>query len=48
MQRGLNADVEELGNRIKLIDILAMPVLVALFALLVSWRRRWLRADAGQ
>ncbi len=48
VQRGLNADVEELGNRIKLIDILAMPVLVALFALLVSWRRRWLRADAGQ
>jgi ABC-type uncharacterized transport system involved in gliding motility auxiliary subunit len=46
VQRGLNADIQKIGNRIKLVDILAVPVLVVLFALLLAWRRRVLRADA--
>jgi ABC-type uncharacterized transport system involved in gliding motility auxiliary subunit len=48
VQRGLNADIQQIGNRIKAIDILAVPVLVALLALAIGWRRRMLRADALQ
>jgi len=46
VQRGLNADIEDIVNRIKAIDILAIPLLVLVFALVVNWRRRVLRADA--
>jgi ABC-type uncharacterized transport system involved in gliding motility auxiliary subunit len=48
VQRGLNADIQQIGNRIKAIDILAVPVLVALLALAIGWRRRMLRAEALQ
>ena len=40
VQHQLNADIDALGARLKLIDILGMPLLVALAALLVAWRRR--------
>jgi ABC-type uncharacterized transport system involved in gliding motility auxiliary subunit len=48
VQRGLNADIQQIGNRIKALDILAVPLLVFAFALAVAWRRRILRADAQQ
>jgi ABC-type uncharacterized transport system involved in gliding motility auxiliary subunit len=46
VQHGLNADIQAIGNRIKAIDILAMPAFVVLVALLIGWRRRLQRADA--
>lgn len=45
VQHQLNADIEALGNRLKLINILGMPALVTLVALLVAWRR-WSRRRA--
>ena len=48
VQHRLNADIEALGTKLKLLNILGMPALVALAALLVAWRR-WARrrpADA--
>lgn len=45
VQHRLNADIEALGNRLKLINILGMPGLVVLLALLVAWRR-WSRRRA--
>ena len=45
VQHRLNADIEALGNRLKLINILGMPALVALVALLVGGRR-WARRRA--
>jgi len=45
VQHRLNADIEALGNRLKLINILGMPLLVMLVALGVAWRR-WSRRRA--
>lgn len=45
VQHRLNADIETLGDRLKLINILGMPALVVLAALLVAWRR-WARRRA--
>ena len=42
VQHRLNADIEALGMKLKLLNILGMPALVALAALLVGWRR-WAR-----
>jgi len=40
VRRDLDADIEALGNRVKMINIALMPVLVTLFALALAWRRR--------
>jgi len=40
VRRDLDADIEALGNRVKVINIALMPVLVTLFALGLAWRRR--------
>lgn len=40
VQHQLNADIDSLGNRLKIINILAMPTAVLLFAIALSWRRR--------
>lgn len=47
VQHRLNADIEALGDRLKLLNILAMPALVVLVALLVAWRRWSRRRTAG-
>lgn len=47
VQHRLNADIEALGDRLKLANILGMPALVVLLALLVSWRR-WSRRRAAE
>ncbi len=47
VQHRLNADIDALGNRLKLINILGMPALVVLVALLVAWRR-WSRRRAAE
>lgn len=47
VQHRLNADIDELGKRLKLINILGMPLLVVLVALLVAWRR-WSRRRAAE
>ncbi len=39
VQHQLDAEIDMLGNRIKLIDILLMPFLVMLFGLLYGWAR---------
>jgi hypothetical protein len=44
----LNADIETIGSRLKLLDILAMPALVVLAALVIAWRRRRQRRDNGR
>ena len=40
VRRDLDADIEALGNRVKVINIALMPFLVTLFALALAWRRR--------
>ncbi|GGA77409.1 hypothetical protein GCM10011521_14620 [Arenimonas soli] len=47
VQHRLNADIDALGDRLKLINILGMPALVVLVALLVAWRR-WSRRRAAE
>lgn len=47
VQHRLNADIDALGDRLKLLNILAMPALVVLVALLVAWRR-WSRRRAAE
>jgi len=42
VQHRLNADIEALGTRLKLVNILGMPLLVVLVSLGVAWRR-WSR-----
>ncbi len=42
VQHRLNADIETLGSRLKLLNILGMPMLVVGVALFVAWRR-WSR-----
>lgn len=46
VQHRLNADIEALGNQLKLVNILGMPLVVVLVALLVAWRR-WARRRAA-
>ena len=46
VQHRLNADIDALGMRLKLVNILGMPLLVVLVALLVAWRR-WQRRRAA-
>jgi ABC-type uncharacterized transport system involved in gliding motility auxiliary subunit len=46
VQHQLNADIDALGMRLKLVNILGMPLLVVLVALLVAWRR-WQRRRAA-
>lgn len=40
VRRELDRDIEQLGGRVKLINIVLMPLLVTAIALLVAWRRR--------
>ena len=46
MQHQLNADIEAIGARLKLIGILGMPLLVLLATIAVALRRRWRRRGA--
>ena len=39
VQRELNADIETLGMRLKLLNTLALPLLITLLSLLIAWRR---------
>jgi ABC-type uncharacterized transport system involved in gliding motility auxiliary subunit len=43
VQRELNVDIEKIGARLKLIDILGMPALVLLATVVIALRRRWRR-----
>ena len=45
VQHQLNADIDALGNRLKAINLLAMPLLVVLVAAFIGWRR-WSRRRA--
>jgi ABC-type uncharacterized transport system involved in gliding motility auxiliary subunit len=47
VQHRLNADIEALGTRLKLLNILGTPAVVALVALLVGWRR-WSRRRSAE
>lgn len=47
VQHQLNADIDSLGARLKLIAILGMPLLVTLAGLLLAWRRRARRGQSG-
>lgn len=40
VQHRLNADIETIGSRLKLLNILGMPALVVLAAGFIAWRRR--------
>ncbi len=40
VRRDLDRDIEALGTRVKMVNIILMPVLVTLFALWLAWRRR--------
>ena len=40
VQHQLDKDIEELGTRLKLINILLMPLLVCLFALIMFFMKR--------
>ena len=42
----LDADIQKLGTRLKLIDILGVPLLLTLLVIVIAWRRRAPR-DAG-
>ena len=46
VQHQLNADIDTLGTRLKIINLLAMPLLVVLLAALIGWRR-WARRRAA-
>jgi ABC-type uncharacterized transport system involved in gliding motility auxiliary subunit len=47
VQLELNSEIETIGTRLKLVNILAVPVLVLLFALLIALRRYLQRRDAA-
>lgn len=47
VQHRLNARIDTLGNQLKLINILGMPLLVVLVALPLAWRRRRSRQESG-
>ncbi len=46
VQHQLNARIEGLGKRLKLINILGIPALVAIFGFAMAWRRRQVRRHA--
>ena len=46
VQHQLNAEIQAIGSWIKLLNILAMPLMVLLVALFLAWRQRNLRRDA--
>lgn len=46
VQRGLDADIQAIGTRLRLLDILAMPALVLALALLIALRRHVRRQEA--
>jgi len=46
VRRQLDAEIESLGTRLKVVNILLMPVLVTIAALAFAWRR-WLRHHAN-
>jgi len=48
VQHQLNADIEAIGSRLKLINILGMPALVILAAIFIAWRRYRRRRDADR
>lgn len=48
VQRGLNADIQAIGTRLKLLDILLVPTLVLGLALLIAFRRRVRRQESGE
>ena len=48
VQRQLNADIEAIGVRVKVLNILAVPALVLLAALLLALRRMLQRRDASR
>ena len=45
VQRGLDQDIDDLGTRLKVINIGLVPLLLTLGTLLVVWRRK--RRDAA-
>jgi ABC-type uncharacterized transport system involved in gliding motility auxiliary subunit len=47
VQHRLNARIDTLGNQLKLVNILGMPLLVVLAALALAWRRRRTRQESG-
>lgn len=47
VQHRLNADIEALGSRLKLINILGVPLVVVVVALFVAWRR-WSRRRSAE
>jgi ABC-type uncharacterized transport system involved in gliding motility auxiliary subunit len=47
VQLQLNSEIESIGTQLKLVNILAVPVLVLLFALLIALRRHLQRRDAA-
>ena len=40
VRRELDEEIEALGTRIKIINIMLVPLLVTIVALFVAWRRR--------
>ncbi|NKI35978.1 hypothetical protein HFP89_12475 [Wenzhouxiangella sp. XN79A] len=48
VRRELDRDIEALGTRIKVINIVLMPLLVTLVALVVAWRRRRAQHEGGR
>jgi len=48
VQRNLRQDVDALGSMLAFVNIVAVPILVALFALILAWLRRRRRARAIQ
>ncbi len=48
VQHQLNADIEKLGSRLKLINILGMPALVIVLAIFIAWRRRQQRREPSR
>ncbi|MEO8160698.1 MAG: ABC transporter, partial [Arenimonas sp.] len=46
VQHQLNADIEAIGSQLKQLDILGMPALVLLAAIVIALRRRWRRRGA--
>ncbi len=47
VQLSLDEDIDRLGNRLKIINIVVVPTLFALIALLIGWRRRRGSPSAG-